>query len=559
MLRSLAIAALAFWPAVTLAGPAEPLLQHVSPHATICVVLQDLRTHLKTVGESPFAAWFPESTLGKQLLGRGEIKKILEVDKLLRDQFGVPASAIVDEILGDAVVFAYQPGPPEKPQDEAGLILVKPRKPALLLQLIGKMDELQKTSGELRGTQAVMHRNRSYTAREKVAGGSEFYFVHDGIFAFSGQESAIRSLIDRTLASPSAPNFRPHVAAGLRRLGVQDKAAVLWVNPRGFDLAVGAKAEAATDAKDKAFLTQFRKLWSAVDGVAVYAHPDHGLDVGVVVGVRRGEVPAELAAVWPASTEGSAALAAVPANALVSVGGRVDLAKLTGAVGSFLPGEGEGKTTLQAVLEKNLGPVFGRDRLPTVLRGIGPDWASFVLPPDDGNWQPRGGVAIRVSADVTPAMSNALSLGFQLIRLAYNQSHTEQLDVAEQKQADVAVKVLTGLPDGVHPCFAVKSGYLIVASSPSVIAEFSPKAETTAAPRLRVLTGRLREYLTRHREPIAKSLAAAHGKTADEVTKELTRLMAVLELFDRVEITPSTDDDRIKLNVRFEFSKRLAK
>jgi hypothetical protein len=550
---ALVAALLLLLPGAAVAAPADGLLRLVPPESTFCVVLQDLRTHVRAVSGSPFGQWFADSVVGGRFRDGPDADKVKQAAKFFQDTVGVSAEELLDDVFGDAVVFAYQSGPAGRPADEAGLILIRPRKPDVLARLVGRLNDLQRTAtGEVNAVREAAHRGQSYTVREKAAGSPEYYLIRDGVFAFTGQERALTALIDRAVDGSG----ESVVEAGLRKLGAADKAVCVWLNPRGLDADLRTKAAATDDPNERAFLSQFLKLWAATDGLAATLHPDRGLELGVSAAVRRTDVPPELAAVLFPPAGGSAALAAAPADAMLAIGGRVAVPKLLDAVGSFLPGDGQ--KALRAAIDDGLGPVVGRDKLPAVARGFGPDWAAWVAPPATG-WVPRAATVVRLADDDTSAtVARALDLGFQLVRVAYNQAHPDQIDGREEQQDGVTVRYLAndaGFPAGFRPCFAVKGGYLIVATAPAVVAGFAPPhGDARQGPPARLSLRGVREYVTRHRDEIAK---ATGGPKAEATADGLAKLAAVLEAIDRAELRYDAGDGRVSLTLRVELAKPL--
>lgn len=550
----LTLLAAAVLPAAARADAADDALRLVPPDTAICVVVRDLRTHAQALKGSPFAKWVQESPLVKLVADPAEVKRIQGVVAFLSEQIGARPDEVLDDVLGDAVVFAYQPGPPGKPEQEAGVVLVRPRKPEVLARVVGRLNEFQQKSGELKGVREKTHKDRVYFEREKAAG-SEFYLLSGGLFAYSGQESAIRRVIEQDLtASASKPG---RVAESLRTLGVADKLAVAWFNPRGFDAELKAKTDAAKDA-DRAFLTQFGKAWAAADGVALYAHPGTGLEVGVVAHADPAKLPKELREVLfpPAGT--NALAGAVPPDAMFAVTGRVNLPKLLDAVGSFLPPAEREK--LVAGLNEGLGPLVGRDRLPDVLAGLGPEWAVWFAPPSSGTWVPEWTAAVRVADGQTSrVVAQAADAAAQLVRVEHNRKHTEPVDLVEETRDGVTVKSLTGksLPPGFRPAFAVREGYLVVAGSPDAVWRFKPAAGGADAPVVRLSAVRLREYLGRHKKAVAEVVAKGSGRPLADVEKEYGDFATALEALDRIEVHQSASEGTVRIAVRVEFVKPL--
>ena len=108
------------------ASPRDELLRFVPEDVGFCFVLQDLRAHAADLADSPFVEQVRQSPIGAALRGSQELKRLDQADKTLRQQLGVGWDQLRDDVFGDAIVFAYRPGPPGKPDQEQGLVLVAP-------------------------------------------------------------------------------------------------------------------------------------------------------------------------------------------------------------------------------------------------------------------------------------------------------------------------------------------------------------------------------------------------------------------------------------------------
>jgi hypothetical protein len=565
-----ALSALAALPAPGRADPAGEVLRLVPPETSICLVVRDLRTHVGTVRESPFAGWFKKSALGRRFGDPEELRKIEELERFLVDQFGVTGEQLIDDVLGDALVLAYQSGPPDRPEDEGGVLFTHARDPRLLARLADKLNEFQRKSGEIKEVRERVHRGRAYTEREKSDGGREFYLLRGGILAFSAQERMIRAVIDQDLTAPPASENPGRVAVGLRALGLADKFAACWFDPRGFDAELAAKAGATDDPGEKAFLSQFARVWAATDGVAVYAHPGRGLELGVAAGIDWRKLPKEVREFAHPSSGGTTLWPVVPDDAILAAGGRLDLPRLVAGVAEFLPPEG--RTGLKSAIEQGLAPVVGRDKLPAVLAGLGPDWVVWVTPPAKGvgGWTPEWTAILKLSggdvkgADVPRTVLQAVDFAAQMIRFGYNRDNDDQIELTDETRDGVTVRVLSNearFPDGFRPSYALKQGHLVIASSPEGVHRFSVPAPGASADglMLRFSARHLRGYLTEHRAGVAGAVARWSGKSAEDVGRELDELTAVLEAFDRVEVRHSTGDGYFRLTMRIEFVEPLSR
>ncbi|OWK38676.1 hypothetical protein [Fimbriiglobus ruber] len=559
--------ALGVVPVARAADPAAEVLRLVPPDTAVCFVARDLRTHVKEIGQSPFVASLLESAVGKPFAQSPELQKLKGLEQFFVAQFGLTPQQLRDDIFGDAVVFAYRPGPADKPGDETGLVLIRAGKPDALDKLVGKLNDFQRATGEVKSAREKTHAGQTYTERVKSAGASEYYWLRDGILAYSAQEQAIRGVIEQAAASGAKEG---RVAAAMTALGVNDKFAVCWFDPRAFDGELRAKTEAAKTDDERAVLAHIRTLWAAADGLALYAHPGRGLELGLVAAFDRTRVPAGVRDLLLQPRGTSALWGVVPPDALAAAGGRVNLPKMFDAIEAFQPAGR--KTGPRAAIEQHFGPLIGRDKLPVVLTALGPDWIAWAAPPATkaSDWVPESAFVLKLTAegksaaDVAASVRQAIEFAAQVARVQHNKTHADQIDLAEEDQGGVVVKYLTGdqvFAPGVRPAYAIKDGYLIVATTPDVIRRFvAPKgavAPAAPAPVVRVAAKQLREYIGRHGKTVAKTLAALGGKPVEETDRDLTNLFAALELFDKVELHHSADGGKIRFVVSIDFVKPL--
>src|SRR5438132_141580 len=238
--RLVIVAAVTAAPASTaVAGPRDDLLRVAPPDAALVLILQNARAHLRNVAASPFAEWFPTSTLGKQLFGAVDLKQAQAAAGQVFLTLGVTPEELLDDIVGDAVAFAYTPPASADPKSERAVILVRPRKPETLVKLVARLNEIQTSSGEVKGVTAKQHNGAEYFERRKPAGGaSDFYCFRGGVFAFSSSEADIQAVIDRDKAAKAEAS---ELSVRLGRLGVADAFAVALINPRSFDAEVELK------------------------------------------------------------------------------------------------------------------------------------------------------------------------------------------------------------------------------------------------------------------------------------------------------------------------------
>lgn len=560
--------ALALVLALTLPAPAAPrdeALRLAPDNFALVAVVQNLRTHTTALSESPFASWFPTTTIGKQLLGGANFKQITDNATPIFGALGTTPSDLLHDVVGDAVVFAFAPAPPDDDAGEKSIIIVSPRKPETLAKLIERLNDIQTKSKELKALVEHKHAGATYFERQKPNGPSDFYCFRDGIFAFSSSEAEIKAVIDR---DRSAPRDKPSVlAARMTKLGVREAAVALLVNPRPLDAELAAKVKAAKP-DEKAFLTRFAEVWAAADAAALYFALDTGAELGVSVQFDPAKLPAGAKAWLIGERTPSAVWSAIPDDALAAVAGRVKATDVLDFLGLLSGGE---KPGARETIEQALGPLIGKDKLPLVLDALGPDWGAWVQPPAPGakGALPATVVAVKVrsdgpkAAEVATALVQALEHGFQLARIAYNSKHKDQLDLRNEKDGETVIRSLVGdgLPPGFRPSFAIKGGYLLLSTSPDAIKAFQPPTGTPKAgsevPFARFNATAARGYLTSHGSSLAKLLSAAGAGNEKELEQQLDVLAQALEPMDRVELLGGGDATGAKLSLRVKLAKPL--
>jgi hypothetical protein len=177
------------------ATPRDELLRFVPDEVGFCFVLQDLRIHAAELAESPFVEQLRRSPLGVALQASNELKQLDKVNNDLRRTLGVGFDQLRDDLLGDAVVFAYQPGPPAKPEQEQGLVLVRARTAEVLASLVEKINTAQKRDGTLTALETCEYGGATYFRRVEPKQ-TNYYYVRGPVLLITGQEEMLRRAID---------------------------------------------------------------------------------------------------------------------------------------------------------------------------------------------------------------------------------------------------------------------------------------------------------------------------------------------------------------------------
>ncbi|HEX3147910.1 MAG TPA: hypothetical protein VHR66_07485 [Gemmataceae bacterium] len=543
-------------PPAAFAGPRDDLLRLVPNDYTFCVVVQNLREHLKSDGNSVFLKGITDHPLFKGLQHAPEAQKIQQVFETLMKELMVTPEQVRDDLIGDALVFAYRKGPPGQEGKEDGLILLNARDDKLLARLIDRINELQTKAGELKAVETVGSGPGAYSRRVKAVEmePADFYALRGHRLAFSGHEVLLKSVLPTLAAEGTA---EPPIAQRMKRLGINDSPVSVLINPRSFDAEVAGSAQSGKGS-EQAFLKQFASYWKAVDGLALFLNVRPSIEIGVTANVRKAELPKAAAQFFTEAGKCSAIWDRIPDDALFAVAGRIHAESFAAMLGTFLT-DPDRKKVLDTVADATR-PFLETEDFGPLLRGIGPDFGFWVTAPDPStkSWCPQATLAVKIgdSPDGQQAEQAALKGLDFLARFACLQH--KGLRVRSEKQGPIEVRCLThptAFPPAFRPAFASKGGYIVVAESPGTLNRFEPPtAQATDAaetPILRVSATAWRKYLKEHQKPLVEYLSNLKGADPKELAGQIDTLLPILEGLDRFEIVQRSGPERVMLVMRF--------
>jgi hypothetical protein len=471
---------------------------------------------------------------------------VAAADAALREHLKISAAELRDDILGDLVILAYRPGPPGKPEQEQGLLLLRARNEKRLAELLERITLVQRTSGDLKQLDERTHHGKTYYHRVEKKG-ENYYYRNGPVLAFSTREAILRQVMDLEDRSLSAAESR--VVTELHRLGADQGLAALWINPRAFDADLEAKA-AQGQGGEAVFLRTLLAYWKALNGIALTADLDRdAIELNLTIAVKPDQSLPGGRRLFGTAPRVSDVWARFSDDALLAVAGQVDAAGLTDFVGDFLTDDV--RKAVRDSANVRVGAVLGQDLSRDVLPGLGPDWGFAVFaPPADKGWFPQLVWALRVRPGNAgrPLDQNLLSALDSLARAAvfgFNLEHSEAplfLRTVEQDKAEIKYLANDKLfPPGLQPAFALKDGYLVLASSPDAIRRFGPARPPPAAgepvPLLRLSLRGWRTYLKDRKGPLTDHLVQDKGLPREEAERRLDNLVDALELFDRLDLS----------------------
>ena len=541
----------------------EKLLRLVPENMALCLLVEDLRAHASAFLASPFLKQFLISPFGKELLASAEIAKLREVDSFVQKKLQITVTQLRDDILGDAIVLAYSPGPVDKPDREQGLLLLEARDPDRLAKVLERLLALQKESGEVKTVEELTRGRHKFL---KVVGqnSTTLYLRSGAILAVTSQETVLTDVMAR-LDNPSASSIFKDRFPSLDPSG---RILSVWLNPKPYRALLEKQAGLVKGAQ-LAALNTFLRYWNALDCVGLFVTHKVGCELTIAVEGRPGDLPPGGASMWPRRTSPANDLAGRwPAGAFLTLTRFIDLPGTVLGISEFM--DASARKELRASVEQKAAAMLGQDVVQEALPSIGPEcgFAISAPPSSDAGWFPHVLAAVRVRptpADPTPELLlvNTLNSLATLAVFAQNQTKPGSMSLRSRILDGTEIKYLScaaEFPPGLEPAFAWRGGYLVVGSSPAAIARFaarSPERPPVPASFLQMLFPPLVAYLRDRQDVLAAYHAAHDGVNKAEAKAGLERMTAFLELFDRFEVTSRTLPNGMALSARLQFAAPL--
>lgn len=468
---------------------ARDLFRYAPEDAAVVVSCENLRERLPKALAESFVQKLLRLPDVQSKLGRAHLK---DLERKLEQECGVSWNVLRDEIFGDDVLIASDLGSAGPRQ--ANLIVLRARDPKSLARLLETTSASARKHGKIVAESERKHAGVSYRARElRIKERDADYLVEfeNGLFAWSDSEAWIQQTIDAhsrvpAEAAPAQRTPRERVRADLPRTGLMSVYLDIDRCRKAFERRTTAPEPRAL-ALAEWVLSGLRVL-----GISI------GIDQGVVIRVCEYRDPvASHDDRKSESLELRSILHHLPANAVVVLAGRVDLAAVIDAAARldlFSEKERRSLALLQNGLEGMLlgkdlkreilpavgqvaialapGPAVGSPAAKPEHRAIALDWLGILTVKGDPG--PDGALSAIENASRTLMALFAMSQG-PVGDLAPPEMHT-------QDEGAARVTRFVGDAWREQPAFAVKPGVFAAGSSAAMVSEAIAKTPSRRAP-----------------------------------------------------------------------------
>jgi hypothetical protein len=391
----------------------SPLASLVSADVGLVIEVRRLAEHVDAFGAGPncrrvshyppFEKWAHEN---------GQFWNVISAEVVRR--LGAAPVDIVTKLLGTEVLFAVWPPDDATGQGDA-LLLVRAADEPLLQTVLDRLVAVHRESGQWKGEHLLAQAGRKFVMHEIETRHDQprLFLAVSGLL---GVVSTNQRLVGEALAGAAGPNARhgtladlPAYRAAAARLA-GESVARLFVNPRAWDAPLAAdlrkKQPGSDDARTQAVVVE---TWKATQYLAASIEVDSRLSLEGFVKWDRGALPDAVREATDSVKGPAEFLNRVPADAMVTLVGRVDVGRLlahfgmprpttstpsasTHAAGASAPGSADSSPPHSSAFDPGWFAVL------TFAGGLGADFGAYLVP----RHQPAADESREVSPAVLP-------------------------------------------------------------------------------------------------------------------------------------------------------------
>ena len=550
------------------AGPADVLFRLAPPESSVVLAVEDLRSGAQRV---------EASTLDDDLRRLPIVASWLESDRFRRLQraashlgvgLGVPIRTVFEEVLGDAFVLVFQAGRDGKVDRSSGLVLIRPRQPQLLEQLIKTRNVAQSKQGALIQIDSRRHGATQYSSRLFRPGvwpSDHYVFFEDGTFAWSNSEAVIHDVIDRRAGKLAGWDSSP--TAARLRIGLPASAlASLFVAPAVVDQLLSTSPSAMSLPR-RYFHKVAATYLKAVQGIGFALEWRDGFTLHSHEIVDPNKLPPWMTQWMARPTQRSPLLGHLPGSALGVISGRFDFAAALRAIRLLV--DPDDRAAWESAEQAAHGLALGQN-LEDLLAKVEPHFVVTLTPKEvvEGrSWLTVVGGTTWLDPDeeeVPPwtAVDNAFRTGMAVH--AFRPLRRGQYYRVETRQIEGQSITDLGPPSRSILAYQSDPDRFVLSNSAEAIAPFGRPSNASAAPSpLMVLRDRyaaqaetfaivdlprLADAVVQSKKSIVRDLASRSGQPAAEVDRDLVQFLALANLFRAAVVTSNANRDATEVH-----------
>src|SRR5262249_26548574 len=327
--------------------------------------------------------------------------------------------------------------------------------------VIERLNQAQIERKELKEVVAVDFQGSKYYRRVERAQ-THYYFLERSVFAYSGQESVIRQVIERRRKKDGDSNLGKQ----LDRAGASSAFAAVWVKPIASEADPKKKAK-GSDAQKALVLKTFLGYWQALEGIILAVNLGDSTEVRFTLQARVADLPKAIKPLFSEASIPSELWSRFPQKSILRIVNRINTANLVDTLADLTP------PTAKQDIARSIRAALDLDLVKDVLPNIGPDWGLCIASGPAKSDFPHvlAALAVRpgpgkIAVDRTLINGIRLLAGWAVFQYNLTLKKLDQNGIEIQYLANDKV-----FPSGLQPAFALKEGYLLLASSPEAIGQ----------------------------------------------------------------------------------------
>ncbi len=551
-------------------SPADPLLKLVPADASLTIIVEDLRGHLKTFNGSPLANGLRNLPSVRDWLASDRARSLQQSLKTLESVLGEKLPTIRDAVFGEAVVLTLRLPPGGQPDQARGLLLVRASDRTALDRLVDRLNAAQLKSGELirvtdRERSATPYHVREFRPNPRDRAPEFYATINNRTLAWSNSEELIQGVIDRQNLGAGGLASLPDLQR-IRQNLPERAVASLFVDPRFVERVLASAPRQKSGDDDVVFSLLGRYL-----GAVRYAGAALEWRDGLILHTEEVVNPDALAPSlkqWAGRTgTPGPASRRVPESALFMATAHMDFGALYDVLSPLI--QERDRPKLDNVTTAINGLLLGLNGRSDIVPHLGPGLLFYVERPDGEPNARRlpsvlsielgeGEAAARASSAIDNALRTFLAI------YALDDKHGGGRLRIETRAAAAGSGTITSLSPSTPFAYTIHASRLILGTSPetvsrAVAAMSNPKASDRVE-RVRSVyfpdvvsfaLADLRAIHTvadRQRPALTRRLAARQHRTESDAARDLDQVLALIDLFDAAFFTTTVAPDFNKVH-----------
>lgn len=536
------------------AGPADRLLKLAPADASLTIAVENLKERARAWLDSPILTAIRNSPEVRDWLASDQTLAVRKALRKASEVLGVDATAIRDDLLGEAFVLTLRIPPGGTPDDARGLLLIRVPSQAMLDRVVTGLTAADSRESERATITPREHEGRTYHGRS-FAGGKRapdyFTVLGDRVFAWSNSEDLIHQLIERDVKGIEGLSSLAEFQGVRERLSEQSLVS-LYVDPR-FVTRLLENDRRTRPPNEERLLSLIGRYFRAVTYAGAALDWRSGPVLQIEEQVDPDKLDPELKR-W-GSSDGipGPTLARVPASTLALAHLSMDAGVVFNAFLSLAPEYDPGRLEL---LRMGLRGILLGEEPDSILAKLGPGLILYTERRHPGDSVKRlpfvFGLELAENPDrarVAASLDNALRT--VLVANALDPSHQKEPLRLDSTPVD-GIPIVSLEPTSPF-AYALCEDRLIVSNSRAAVGRAIQAAKDPAAGErfatLRSATfpgtssyacadvRTIHGLLDRYRLAVARALSARRQRPVDDVARELDRVISFLGLFDCAFVT----------------------